>query len=349
MTKIDLQGIFDKIQKDKEQEKNVNSKVLLVDGMNAYLRAFSVNPTMNDDGTHIGGITGFFNTINLAIRQQHPTRCIIIFDGEGGSLRRRKIYPEYKENRHGLRTRLNRTYDFSSPDEEYNESMRQLIRIGDYIDNLPLTMIIQNNAEADDVIAYLAKKIFTEQVVIMSTDADFVQLVDDRISIWNRPRKKLYTPELVKEDYDFTPKNFIYFRLIDGDKSDNVPGIKGIGIKTVQKNLPLICEDVDVEWEEFLDHLEKSVNNETAKKILDHKDELLRNYELMKLGEVQLSGSTKTVLRELIDQPISLINKFKIKQLFLEDKLYSAIPNVDSWLMINYNKLNAFALSTQGE
>lgn len=347
--KIDLDGIFAKIQKDKEQQKSVNSKVLLVDGMNAYLRAFSVNPTMNDDGTHIGGITGFFNTINLAIRQQNPTRCIIIFDGKGGSLRRRKIYDKYKENRRGLRVRLNRTYDFADADDEHKEAMRQLMRIADYIDSLPLTMLIHDNIEADDVIGYLAQKIFTEQVVIMSTDKDFVQLVNDRVTIWNPPRKKLYTPELVKEDYEFMPKNYLYFRLIDGDKSDCIPGVKGIGIKTVQKNLPLICDNVDIEWEEFLDYLEKSRDNDTAKKLLEHKDILLRNYELMKLGEVQIDGSTKSTIREIIGQPISTTNKVKIKQLFIEDKLYGAIPNVDSWLMMNYNKLNAYAISTHKE
>jgi len=210
-------------------------------------------------------------------------------------------------------------------------------------------MLIHDNIEADDVIGYLAQNVFKEQVVIMSTDKDFVQLVSDRVTIWNPPRKKLYTPELVKEDYEFMPKNYLYFRLIDGDKSDDIPAVKGIGIKTVQKNLPLICDNVDIEWEEFLDYLEKSSDNDTAKKLLEHKDILLRNYELMKLGEVQIDGSTKSTIREIIDQPITTTNKFKIKQLFIEDKLYGAIPNVDSWLMMNYNKLNAYAISTHKE
>lgn len=301
---------------------------------------------MNDDGTHIGGITGFFNSLCAVIRQQAPTRCIIVFDGRGGSQRRRKIYEDYKANRRGLRVRLNRAYDFEDADDEHKNAMRQLLRIADYLEELPITILIHDNIEADDVIAYLAKEVFNEKVIIMSTDADFVQLVDDRISIWNPPRRKLYTPELVKEDYEFTPNNYIYFKMIDGDKSDNVPGVKGIGIKTIQKDLNLICDKVDISWDELKDYLNKSIDNNTAKKLLTNIELLERNYKLMKLGEVEISAKTKSEIRELIDVPVRSINNYQFKRRFLEDKLYSAIPNLDSWLRLNFSKLNGYALST---
>lgn len=245
-----------------------------------------------------------------------------------------------------MRVRLNRAYDFEDADDEHKNAMRQLLRIADYLEELPITILIHDNIEADDVIAYLAKEVFNEKVIIMSTDADFVQLVDDRISIWNPPRRKLYTPELVKEDYEFTPNNYIYFKMIDGDKSDNVPGVKGIGIKTIQKDLNLICDKVDISWDELKDYLNKSIDNNTAKKLLTNIELLERNYKLMKLGEVEISAKTKSEIRELIDVPVRSINNYQFKRRFLEDKLYSAIPNLDSWLRLNFSKLNGYALST---
>ena len=70
---------------------NPNENVLIIDGLNTFIRVFSVIPTTNDDGTHIGGIVGFLKSIGYTINMFRPTRCIIVFDGKGGSSRRRKL------------------------------------------------------------------------------------------------------------------------------------------------------------------------------------------------------------------------------------------------------------------
>ena len=103
-----------------------------------------------------------------------------------------KIFEDYKGRRRGLRVRLNRAYDFEDESDEERNATRQLVRVADYLDNLPVSVLIYDNIEADDVIGYLAKEIFKQQVVIMSTDKDFLQLVDDRISIYNPTKKKVY-------------------------------------------------------------------------------------------------------------------------------------------------------------
>lgn len=344
---INLDDLFDQIKKDKNTSHNVNSKVLIVDGLNNYLRSFSVNPAMNDDGTHIGGIVGFLYTTALAIRQHNPTRCIIVFDGRGGSTRRRKIYPDYKAQRKGLRVRLNRTYDFNTADEEHKEAMRQLIRISEYLDLLPITTLMVNNVEADDVIAYLVTEVFKEKSIIMSTDKDFLQLVNENVSIWSPIKKQLYTPEKVKEEYKIIPHNMVLFRMIDGDKSDNIPGVKNIGMKTLEKHLPILFKDKPIEYNDLLKFAETQlIKSAPVKRIVENKDILDRNFKLMRLDIVDISGLIKAKIRELIDKPISLIDKYNIKKIFLEDKLYSAIPNLDSWLNINFSKLQAYALST---
>ena len=81
--------------------------------------------------------------------------------------------------------------------------------------------------------------------------------------------------------------------------------------------------------------------------VMENKKQLRMNYTLMKLGEIEISGTTKMKIRELLGTPVSTINRYKLKQLFLVDKLYSAIPNIDSWLKLNFNKLNAFAITSE--
>jgi DNA polymerase-1 len=348
MVDINLEDLFKEIKNDNASTRTLNSKVLLIDGLNNYMRAFSVNPSMNDDGTHIGGIVGFINTIAVAIRTLNPTRCIIIFDGKGGSTRRRKVFPEYKAQRTGLRVRLNRTYDFQTHDEEETEADRQLRRVADYIDKLPIQIIIHDHIEADDVIAYMAKELLKEDVIVMSTDKDFLQLVDERIKVWNPTRKKLYDESGVREDYHFPPKNLIYFRILDGDKSDNIPGIKGLGLKTIQKHLPILLDEEKVSLDSIIEYADRQPGKNTAARlIMENKKQLRMNYKLMKFGEIEISGTTKSKIRELLNTPVGTINRYQLKRLFLEDKLYSAIPNIDSWLNLNFNKLNAFAITSQ--
>ena len=74
----------------------VNDRVLIVDGLNLYLRVFAVNGTLNDNGVPVGGLVGFLRSLAYAIREINPTRVIIVYDGAGGSQRRRKIHSDYK-------------------------------------------------------------------------------------------------------------------------------------------------------------------------------------------------------------------------------------------------------------
>ena len=95
------QKLFQDIVKEHQEggPSDINSRILILDGLNTFIRVFSAVPALNDDGDHIGGVTGFLRSIAANIRLLKPTRVIICFDGKGGSKRRKKIYPEYKANR----------------------------------------------------------------------------------------------------------------------------------------------------------------------------------------------------------------------------------------------------------
>ena len=86
--------ILSEIEKEHTENQNLhkNSKVLVIDGLNTFIRSWSTAPNLNDDGDHIGGIVGTLKSIGYAIRMLKPTRVIIVFDGKGGAKSRQKIY-----------------------------------------------------------------------------------------------------------------------------------------------------------------------------------------------------------------------------------------------------------------
>ena len=237
MTNARYLSILDEIKKkggelDSEEP---DDKVLIIDGLNTFIRCFSAIPTLNDDGAHVGGIVGFLRSIGYAIRTIRPTRTVIVFDGKGGSNRRKKLFPDYKAGRN-MSERLNRSYDFNDKEDEHQSMKMQLTRVIDYLDYLPITTITIEGIEADDTMAYLTKQVMkTSNIVLMSTDKDFLQLVNHRVSVWSPTKKKMYDPPKVLEDYGIPSHNFAVYRSIDGDKSDNIDGVRGWGLKTIQK------------------------------------------------------------------------------------------------------------------
>ena len=318
-----------------------NDKILVIDGLNTFIRVFSVIPTLNDDGIHIGGIVGFLKSVGYAIKMLRPTRCIIVFDGKGGSTRRRKVYPEYK-NRRKTKIRLNRANEYSSVEDEHQSMLLQLQRGVEYLENLPLTLLSIDNIEADDTIAYITEQVLPKnKIVIMSTDKDFLQLVDERVSVWSPTKKKIYTPNEVYDDFGVNSKNLIFARIIDGDKSDNIPGIKGYGMKTILKKIHILSENKIVSYENFIQFLDDN------KLDLD-KDVLLRNYYLMQLKEVDISATAKLKIQNKVNESIPTLVKYKFQKMFLEDKLYTALPNLNSWLATSFNRLNQMAEKTHG-
>jgi DNA polymerase-1 len=313
-----------------------NDKVLVIDGLNTFIRVFSVIPTTNDDGIHVGGIVGFLRSIGYTINMFRPTRVIIVFDGKGGSTRRRKLYPEYKAKRK-TKYRVNRAYDFASQEDEKQNMIMQLQRVVEYLETLPVTVLSYDNIEADDTIGYLCRQVLTDsKITVMSTDKDFLQLANGRIKIWSPTKKKMYDEDTVLDEFGISSHNLIWYRVLDGDKSDNIPGVRGLGLKTIQKKLPFLSENRIVDMDEVLDVLPES------------KDTIELNYKLMQLSDVDISGSTKTKIINRVNEPINRLIKYKFQTMFLEDKLYTALPNVNSWLLTNFNQLNHCAEKTHG-
>jgi DNA polymerase-1 len=296
-------NILDSVEKEHSQniDKHKNSRVLIVDGLNTFIRCWSSIPTMNDDGDHVGGVVGVLKSIGYAIRMTQPTRCIVVFDGKGGSQKRKKRFDGYKSQRDSNKLRVNRQYAELMNDEDERESMkRQFVWLAKILEYLPVTTMIYDGIEADDVIAYVTTQLLNEkeQAVVMSTDKDFLQLVDDKTIVWSPTKKKIYNKKSVKEEYGIEAQNLILYRVLDGDTSDNIPGVYGCGIKTLIKRFPEITEEKKLSVDDLFELCEKrKVESKNKVKlyneILDSKNQILMNQELMQLNDPDISGIIK--------------------------------------------------------
>ena len=323
-----------------------DSHLLVIDGLNTFIRVFSAVPALNDDGLHIGGVTGFLRSIAAVIRKIKPTRCVIVFDGKGGSVRRKAMFPEYKANR-AVKTAFNRYQEFATLQDESESMKKQFGRMVQYLNCLPVTTLSIDNVEADDIMAYIANEIYTKdenKVTICSTDRDFLQLVNNRITVWSPIKKKMYTPSVMLEEFGFSSKNYLLYRSFIGDKSDNIPGLKGVGPKSLIKHFPMFTEDRELTVQELVDHAVNVDKKYKVHKLVSENKELLDlNYRLMQLKEVDIHGGAKMVTLDAIQRDIDKLNTYEFKKMFMADKMYTVIKDLDSWLKSSFNSLNAFA------
>ena len=327
-----------------------NGKVLIVDATNSFIRCFAASTTTNDNGKHIGGVVGFMMSLAMTIRTHNPTRAVLVFDGVGGSLRRRQLFPEYKANRRTM-TRLNRFYDFQTIENEKESMTWQMKVLVMMLKLLPLTVIMADHVEADDVIAYLAQHIASNngQSIIMSTDKDFLQLVNDtNIAVWNPIKRKMYRPKTICEDYGFHPHNFLLYRTMSGDSSDGIPGVRGWKEITILKYFPELAleqpKDIAFLMESAIrinDSLIKRQNN-TLKLFIMSQALLERNYELMRLDEVSMSTQTRIMVIEQFNASVGMVDKVQLTKFVLAGNMMNAFRNFDTWLQQSFVPLMRF-------
>jgi DNA polymerase-1 len=342
-------NILESVEKEHEgnAEKHKNSRVLIIDGLNTFIRCWTSTPTLNDNGDHVGGVVGTLKSIGYAIRQVEPTRVIVTFDGQGGSKNRKKIYGEYKANRSKSKLHINRAYNDMMNEEEERESMkRQYVWLMDMLSYLPMTTMIYDGVEADDTMAYIATNLLKEdeQAVIMSTDKDFLQLVDDKTIVWSPTKKKIYNQNRIKEEFGLDPKNLLLYRVLDGDTSDNIPGVYGCGLKTVLKRYPEITEDKEISVDEFLDLTEQKVEETKGKikiykDILNSKNQIIMNEKLMQLKDVDISGQIKMKILERFNEELKPLNKMDFMKVLLKYKVVNNFGDINDWLKRTFGNI----------
>lgn len=332
----EYQKIFDSLKQEKIEE-SVNSRILLVDGLNTFLRAFTAIGWVNKDLSHIGGLTGFLRSLGYIIKLSRPTRVIVVFDGQGSSTNKRYIYPEYKANR-GI-NRVTNWDTFESQQEESEAITSQLVRLIFYLKALPVDLISVDKIEADDVIGYITGQLDGE-MTIMSSDRDYLQLVSDKITVYSPTKKKFYDRELVLKEYNVTPKNFLTQKILLGDSGDNVPGVKGLGAKTMIKLFPELGTETEVTLDDVLEKCEGK--KKILESIKNYEFQLRINKRLMDLKEPNIPEEAKEEIKSVLLDPKKTLDTQRFLDLYHEDELANSIPNVNMWLFNNFNQLQKY-------
>jgi len=324
--------------------RNAQDSILIIDGLNTFLRAFTMINHINPDGAHIGGLTGFMKSLGYAIKIIDPTKIIIVFDGIGGSNNKRNLYPDYKGNRN--KSRMTNYSIFSNKEEETEAITNQMSRLIQYLRCLPTTIVCIDGIEADDVIGYLAVKFenfaLTKEVTIMSADKDFLQLTSDKTQVYSPVKKKIYKPKDVEDEYEINHLNFINYKILMGDQSDNLPGIPGLGPKKLLKLFPILNENRKVNLEEIIEYSAAKINEHALySSVVERSRQLDINRQLMDLHTIPLSDENRKEIQQNFNNQYSL-NKHVFMQMYLADHLGESIPNVSNWLNQVFGGLDNF-------
>ncbi len=192
--------------------------IILVDGSAYLFRAFHALPPLSTStGQPTGAIKGVLSMLKKIQQQLNPKQMIVVFDAKGKNFRHER-FPAYKANRPPMAQELACQI----------EPLQAIIRA------MGLPLLIETGVEADDVIGTLATQAAAagEFVVISSGDKDFAQLVTDRIVLFNSMNDHWLDAAEIEKKFGIGPERFIDYLALLGDKSDNIPGIPGVGEKT---------------------------------------------------------------------------------------------------------------------
>jgi len=294
-------------------------RLMIVDALNMYFRAYIVDPSLSTNGQPLGGVKGFIKILQKLSRDLKPDLIAICWDGPGGSRKRRQIVKEYKEGRKPIR--LNRETDLSE-NEELENKIWQQTRLIEYLNQLPVPQFMFPEVEADDVIAYVAHSHHFEgwQKIIVSSDKDFLQLCDDETVLFRPIQKKVHNKNNVVEEYGIHPTNFALARAIAGDKSDNLKGVPGAGLPTVQKRLPFLSEAKEYSIQEVMDYCE-NIDSKVLffDRVTSHRGLITKNYKLMQLYDPALSLQSRKRVDYVFENLGYEFNKTEMIKMMAED------------------------------
>ena len=297
-----------------------SKRVMIIDALNAYLRAYIVDPSLSMSGNPIGGIKGFFKILQKLVREIKPDEVLIIWDGPNGSQKRKAIDKNYKAGRKPLR--LNRAYANLTDEECAKNKVWQQMRIMEYFNQMPIVQTYIPGIEADDVIAHITNMPYYKgwQKVIVSNDKDFMQLCDDETILMRPVKKEVMTRKTIVEQIGVHPTNMALARAIVGDPSDNLPGIKGVGLATVAKRLNFLSDSKTYTIQEVIEHCENTEENlKIFDRIVEGKGLIEHNYNMMQLYAPKMSIQSKMEVDETIETFKGGFNKTEIIKMMQED------------------------------
>ena len=288
------------------------------------------------DGSHLGAIYHFINTIRKFLEEHNHDKVVIFWDGESNSSIRKSIYPQYKANR---RQDMN--------EFKYESYLQQKLRVKQYLEEIFVRQVEMDNNEADDLIAHYTKVAVLEQIIIFSADKDLTQLISERVTVYSPTSKQYYGygDMITINKVDIPHYNVLVTKIFTGDKSDNIDGIEGLGEKTLLKFFPDLREK-SCTMEELL-YIAR--NNEQKKKpkalenILTGKTKngifgeefYITNEKLVDLSNPLITEEGKKLVEQIINDTIDPTDRgYKnLMRMMMADGLFKYLPkNDEAWV-----------------
>jgi 5'-3' exonuclease len=324
--------------------------VLLVDGDNLLTIGFFGLKNHFYKGNHIGAQYHFINTLRRLIDLHRLDKVVVFWDGEQGSASRKKFYHHYKENRKSrIRT-----------EEEMGSYTNQRNRVKQYLEELFVRQGEYEYCETDDCIAYYSQK-SNEEILIYSSDGDLTQLVSERTQLFNPSHNRIYqlNDMFVYDHEEILIQNIKLVKMMCGDPSDNIAGIKNLGVRRLItlvpeiKTQPLTLENL---IEKFNTLFEQDQHNNLIKNLITGvtKHGVLGeefynvNKRIVSLDEPFLTEESVTSINSLMNDimdPEGRSYKNTMKMM-MEDGIFLLLPKSDdAWI----NFLNPFLRLTRKE
>lgn len=295
-------------------------RVLVIDALNMFLRAFIVDPSLSNHGQPIGGIKGSMKILQKLVRITKPNEIVICWDGPNGSQKRKSLDSNYKEGRKPLR--LNRAVHNLTENEELQNKLWQQMRTIDYFNQMPIIQLMLERVEADDIISYVCNSQHYDgwQKVIVSNDKDFLQLCDEETVVYRPTTDKIETKKTVIESMGVHPTNMALARAMDGDASDNLPGVPRVGMKTIATKLPFMGENRTITIDELVEYCENIDSKlKVYKNIQESKSLIEHNYKMMQLYAPLISVQGKQTIDYSLENFECDFNKTELLKLMMED------------------------------
>ena len=322
---------------------------MLVDGDNLFKIGFHGVKDLFSDGSHIGGVYHFINTLRRFLEEHNHDKVVVFWDGDSNSSIRKSIYPQYKGNR---RQDMN--------EYKYESYLQQKARVKMYLEEVFVRQVEMVNNEADDLIAYYCQVATNEQIIIFSGDKDLTQLISEKVTIFSPVSKTYYKngSKITINKVDIPHYNVTLTKVFTGDKSDNIDGIEGLGEKTLAKLFPFITEKLCT-IEELLDYAHKNFSKKPPKAIQNiltgrTKNGILgekfykTNSKIVDLTSPLITDDGKQLVEQIHTDTIDPSDRgYKnLMRMMMEDGLFKYLPkNDEAWV----NFLRPFMKLTRKE
>lgn len=294
--------------------------VIIIDALNMFLRSYVISPHLNKKGWPVGGTIGFLKSLQKVARDFDADEIIVAWDGHEGSARRRSMNKDYKGGRKPVR--FNRRMVELPPEKEEANKGFQQVRLMEYLNEMPVIQLVADFTEADDIIALVInhERYTGWKKTIISSDKDFFQLCRDDVQIYRPIQKKIVTKEDVVNEFKIHPNNFALARAIAGDASDNLPGIKGAGLKTIAKRFPYLARKDEYEVADIIRDCAMQAKKLKIHENISSNEKLIKdNYAIMQLQYPNIRPMNREIIKRAIIDFEPHFDKIKFSQMLFED------------------------------